>query len=90
MAASSGILERIVQPKTGGFSPEHARYVLSLTFPKASINRYLKLSEKAQQGTLSSGEEAELDDYLNANTLLSILQSKARASLKKSRSRAGA
>jgi hypothetical protein len=88
MTVSSGILERILKPKSGSFSPELARYMFSLSFPKAAINRYLKLSAKAQEGSLTSAEEAELDDYLSANTLLSILNSKARVSLKKSRSRA--
>jgi hypothetical protein len=70
------------------FSPELAEYVLSLTFPKASIKRYLKLSAKAQEGTLTAAEEAELDDYLSANTFLAVLKSKARNSLNKARSRA--
>ena len=88
MTVSSGILEKIVQPKAGNLSPGHAEYVLSLTFPKAAIKRYLKLSSKAQSGTLTAKEETELDDYLNANTLLAVLKSKARNSLKKARSRA--
>jgi hypothetical protein len=88
MTVSTGILEQIVRPKARSFSPEHAEYVLSLTFPKVTIKRYLKLSTKAQAGTLTGSEEAELDDYLNANTLLAVLKSKARKSLKKARSRA--
>jgi hypothetical protein len=87
MPVSSGLFERIVNPKVGRFSPELAQHVLSLSFPKRSIKRYLKLSAKAQAGTLSAAEEAELDDYLSADTLLSVLKSKARRSLKKLRSR---
>ena len=47
MTVSTGILEQIVQPKAGSLSPEHAQYVLSLTFPKPATKRYLKLSDKA-------------------------------------------
>jgi hypothetical protein len=36
-----------------------------------------------QEGTLSSHEDAELNEFLAANALLTILQSKARLSLKK-------
>ena len=88
MTVSTAMLEQIVQPKTGTFSAELAEYVLAMTFPKAAIEQYLKLSAKAQTGTLTPAEEAELDDYLNANTMLAVLKSKARNSLKKARSRA--
>jgi len=88
MTVSTAILERIVEADKGDLSPQLARYVLSLSFPKSIQSRYLKLSEKAQLGTLSKREEAELDEYLSANAFLMILQSKARMSLKKRGSRA--
>ena len=83
MVASTEIWERVVKPKNGGFSPEHARYVLSLCFSKKEKDRYLQLSNKAQHGTLSEREQAELDHYVNADTFLAILKSKARISLKR-------
>ncbi len=83
MAVSGTILERIVQPDAGGFSHELARYVLSLSFPKDVKDRCLILSEKAQEGTLSEAEAAELDEFLSADSLLAILKSKARMSLKR-------
>ena len=72
-----------MKPKNGSFSPEHARYVLSLCFSKKEKDRYVELSTKAQQGRLSQREQAELDHYLNADTFLAILKSKARISLKR-------
>ncbi len=48
MVAQSGILERIIEPQRGGFSPEHARYVLSLDFSPEEHAVYAALSEKAQ------------------------------------------
>ncbi len=79
----SSILERIIDPQQGSFSTEHARYVLSLDFSPSQHARYTELSSKAQEGSLTEDEQAELDDFLNVNALLTILQSKARVSLKK-------
>ncbi len=83
MIAPSTIFDRIIQPQHGDFSPEHARYILSLDFPSDQHDRFVELSAKAQAGTLAEQEQADLDDFLNANALLMILQSKARVSLKK-------
>ena len=83
MTVQDAILEQIVEPNKGGFSAEHARYVLSLSFPQSVQARYTALSEKAQDGTLSESEQAELDAYLRTNALLMVLQSKARVSLRK-------
>ena len=83
MVSQSAIFERIIEPQRGNFSPEHARYILSLDFPSDQHARYSELSAKAQAGTLTEQEQSDLDDFLNANALLMILQSKARVSLKK-------
>ncbi|MBV8076429.1 MAG: hypothetical protein JO284_08530 [Planctomycetaceae bacterium] len=40
-------------------------------------------SAKAQEGTLTKAERAELEEYLRVSDLLALLQSKARLSLKK-------
>jgi hypothetical protein len=71
----------MIQPESGGLSPEHARYVLSLGFSEAERERYLDLAEKAQDGTLSTEEAAELDGFVTVNGLLMLMQSKARRSL---------
>lgn len=76
-------MERIIEPQRGSFSSEHARYVLSLDFPAAEQARYAELARKVQDAGLTAQEEAELDEFLAANALLTILQSKARLSLKK-------
>jgi hypothetical protein len=84
----SGILEQVIQPQHGGFSPEHARYVLSLDFSSDQRSKYSELSAKAQSGKLSPREQSYLDEFLAANALLMILQSKARVSLKQHNSAA--
>ena len=83
MFTRSGILERIIKPQQGGFSEEHAHYVLSLDFTAEEQARYLDLSSKSQNGPLDPDEQAELDDFLAVNAILMILQSKARTSLRK-------
>ena len=73
MLAQSAILDRIIEPQRGGFSPEHSRYVLSLDFSPEEHARYAALSEKAKTGTLSEQERADLDDFLTVNAWLTIL-----------------
>jgi hypothetical protein len=83
MAPGASILQRIIEPQTGGFSNEHARYVLSLDFSADEQARYADLARKVQEGRLSEQDEADLNEFVAANALLTILQSKARISLKK-------
>jgi hypothetical protein len=83
MAIHPGILERIIEPYRGGFSEEHARYVLSLDFTPEEHAHYAELAAKAQHGTLNADEQSEIDEFLIVNAMLTVLQSKARVSLKK-------
>jgi hypothetical protein len=82
MTTGASLLERIIKPQRGGFSDEHARYVLSLDFSAEEHAHYAELARKVQEGNLTDQEEAELDEFVLANALLTILQSKARISLK--------
>lgn len=82
MSDPAAILEKIIEPEVGGFSQELADYVLSLRFPPPMQARCGVLSEKAQEGNLSEKEQSELDAYLSVNTILILLKSKARASLR--------
>ena len=81
MSGGVSVLERVIEPARGGFSAEHAQYVLSLDFSAEEHARYKQLSAKAQDGTLSADEQRDLDELLTADALLTILQSKARISL---------
>jgi hypothetical protein len=84
----TAILQQVIDPEQGGFSPEHARYVLSLDFSAEQHAKYAELSDRAQAGKLSPQEQVELDDFLSVNAFLTILQSKARVSLSKHNSAA--
>jgi hypothetical protein len=75
------LLEGIIRPDRGGLSPEHARYILSLDFTADQHARYAVLAAKADEGALTDEEASEMDAFLAADALLSILQSKARQSL---------
>jgi hypothetical protein len=88
MTTGASVLERVIKPRTGGFSDEHARYVLSLDFSPEEQARYAELAHKVQLGTLTEQEQADLDDFVAANALLTILQSKARVSLRQHNSAA--
>jgi hypothetical protein len=88
MTTGASILERIIEPQTGGFSDEHARYILSLDFSSEQQAHYAERAVKARDGHLTEQEEAELDEFVATNALLTILQSKARISLKKHNSAA--
>ena len=77
----SAILTRVIDPENGNMPPEVARFFLRLDFSPSDHQRMAELSSKAQDATLTSDEEAELDGLLNVNDFLAIVQSKARRSL---------
>jgi hypothetical protein len=77
------ILDRVIAPKRGNLSPDVAREILAFSFSPKDRGRYEKLSAKAQLGTLSKKERAELENYLNVNDLLTLLKAKAASSLRR-------
>jgi uncharacterized protein (DUF2236 family) len=70
-------------PDRGDFSPEAAREILGLRFDDEDQARMRQLSLKAQEGTLTAPERAEVEDYRRAGYRLGILWSRARLSLKR-------
>ena len=83
MADRIQLLEHVILSDRRTLSPEHAKYVLSLGFPKRNHVRYQKLAAKASSGSLTDKEQAELDEFLAADAMLTVLQSKARRALRK-------
>jgi hypothetical protein len=77
------IWSRIVKPDQATLTPELARTILKLDFDPEDHQRVEDLSAKAQKGTLTVGERAELEEYIRVGYELAILQSKARLSLKR-------
>ncbi len=76
---------RIVKPDQATLTPELARAILKLDFDAEDHRRVDKLSAKAQKGTLTPEERAELDELIRVGYELAVLQSNARLSLKRAK-----
>jgi hypothetical protein len=79
----AGILSRLIQPETGGWDPQAARAVLSLSFSQADRERMTCLLEKSKADALTEEERSELLSFHGAGRTLEILKAKARLSLNK-------
>jgi hypothetical protein len=84
-ATEAALWERLLNPASADLSPEAARYILNLCFPQQDTDRMHELAEKARAGTLSIEEHVEMDNYERVGHVLSLMKSKARKSLKKTR-----
>lgn len=82
----AAILSRLIRPERADLSPEAARSILKLDFDDQDRARMHELAAKAQAGTLTGAEEAELESYRRVGRLLDMMRSKARRSLKDSSS----
>jgi len=61
-----------------------AESILALDFPETDAARIHELNCKANEGTLTAEEDAELEVYVNIGDLLAYWQSKARQNLQQS------
>ena len=80
----SEILSRVVGPENPSFTPDVARSILELRFSDADMERMDELLAKSRQGTLSQEEESQLHGYLFVSSMVDLMHSKARLTLKKS------
>lgn len=78
----TAIWERIFEPPERDFTPEAARWILSLDFPRRDHERMTELAAKSNAGTLTPSEHTEYENYVHVGQLLTLLQAKARLSLK--------
>lgn len=78
----TAILKRLIEPEEADLVPEAARYILALDFNQADVDRMNELAAKAREGSLSSEERLEVENYEHVGHLLAFLQAKARISLK--------
>ena len=83
MGLSFELLERMLKPHEGGLSEELSRYILSLHFTDAEKQRYLELADKVDQGPMTPEEQQELENFVELNEFLTLIQSKARLSLRR-------
>jgi len=77
----AAILERIIEPREGELSPEAARFLLSLDFRAGDRRRVDELTSKAQAGTLTVEEQADLEHYRRVARFLDRMRSKAQQML---------
>jgi len=80
------VFRRVFEPAKPNLSPAAARSILQLDFNPDDRDRMNTLAEKARAGKLSKKEDEELEVFIQVGHLLAIMQSKARQSLKNSRS----
>ena len=64
-----------------GMTRPLAESILALDFPEGDAARIEQLNAKANEGTLTDEEEAELEAYVNISDLLAYWQSRARQTL---------
>jgi len=88
MINEAEILARIIAPEAPTIPPDTAKILLTFDFGKEDKERMARLAEKAQEGTLSAAEQAEIDCYERVGHFLSLLRAKARISLKQADSHA--
>ena len=79
----SAVLEEMLEPVSRSFGRETARSLVALRVSKRMQARVEKLAEKCNEGKLTGSERAEYEAYVQASTLIGILQAKARRILSK-------
>ena len=78
----AAIMQRLVDPRRCGWSEQAAQAVLKLGFSNEDQSRVSDLADKANQGSLTSSEEQEMESFLRVGTLVDLMQSKARLFLR--------
>jgi hypothetical protein len=76
------ILYRTIRPDRGDLAVDTARWLLCVRLSVEDVDKVNCLAAKARSGTLTSEERSELDEFERITSLLELMQSKARLSLK--------
>ena len=81
--ATTSYLDRLLEPLTDVLTPEGAVALLDLRADADLQDHIEDLRRKANEGTLSTAEDAEYKDFVEAVDVISIIQAKARRFLSK-------
>lgn len=81
------VLDRLLEPLGRMLTPEVARNLVKMRFDPTARTRIDKLARRCNEGRLSEEERREYEVYVHAIDFIAILQSKARALLKRSTAR---
>jgi hypothetical protein len=68
----------------GALSPATAELILKAKLPEQDVRRVDELLQKKSEDGLSPEQETLLQDYLNVDSILTLLKSRARRTLRKS------
>ncbi len=74
----TAVLEQMLEPVSRCFSLDVARSLLALRVDERTLTRVEELADKCNEGHLSPDERSEYEAYVQASTLIGILQAKAR------------
>jgi hypothetical protein len=77
------VLSRALEMRGEGLPPDGARFLLGLGIREEDRERMLELLAKQQQGPISPGERDELESYVEADHVLSVLRAQALLALKR-------
>jgi len=72
------VLDELLEPVSRCFNLDVARALTALQASARTQARVDELAEKCNEGQLTSDEENEYEAYVQAGTLIGILQAKAR------------
>ena len=73
----ANVLSQALQSKGGDVPPEGARFILDLGISEDVKKRTLNLLAKQQKGPITAEEMEELESYVQADNMLSVLKAKA-------------
>jgi hypothetical protein len=79
----SAILDKMLEPVARCFTPAVAEQVAALRADPVIQTRIDELAAKCNEGELTPEEQREYDAYVESIDLIGLLQSKARALLKR-------
>ncbi len=72
----------MLEPLAAGLTSEMAKYIAEFRAAPDVQARIAQLAEKANEGDLTEDERQEYAGYVDAGTLIAVLQAKARKRLK--------
>jgi len=82
LISEASILARLLDLRAANLTPSAAEFLLTIQFPDDDVARMNRLADLAQEGTLSTDQQVELDSYIHVSNLLALMQSRARKLLK--------
>jgi len=80
--SESDILAEVIAADVGDLSPDVAQSLLRWKFTDRAVARMTELADRNNKGTITPPEREDLEKYLRVDSLLNIVQAKARMSLK--------